>query len=905
MLNRCSGTLVRYGRVWVILLGVFMHHPALAAQQPLDQVVLQLKWVPQFQFAGYYAAQAKGFFREEGLEVTLQPGGPEVAPMVEVLDGRAQYGVEAGELVYHRLQGKPVVAVASIFQHSPAALMTMGNSNLLTPHDLAHKRVGMLVGGQPIVEIAAMFVNEGVKLDALSLQPNSIGTDALVSGKLDADFAYMTNDPFKNKLAGRDVHYLLPINYGVDFYGDTLFTTERQLQEHPEQVAALYRAVVRGWRYALENPEETISLMLERFPNLQRDALRFEAGRIRELVNPDIVQIGHMNSERWRRMADTFVKLEMVNDTSRLAGFLYDPEQRPDYRWLWWVLGVLGGAILLGFAGSGVLAWFNGRLQAQNSLLQQSMQERRQAENLLQESRRTLQSLIGNLPGMAYRCRYNRQWAMEFISDGCEILIGYPASHFLGVQGHSFNSLIHPDDQDQVWDEVSAAVADGHAYQLNYRVRHRNGTWRWVWEQGHCVERDMQGVPLFLEGLIMDITPQVDTRQKLQQAKEKADAATRAKSIFLANISHEIRTPLTAVTGLAELLQQMELGSKQREYAEQLFASSRLLLGIVEDVMDFSRIEAGEASLRPAPFHLPGILQSVEYVVGEQAHAKGLGFQVVAQKNIPPFLVGDPLRLSQVLNNLLVNAIKFTTKGEVSLHVSMESRTHTQVRLLFCVRDTGIGIPASQRSRLFEPFTRIEGQSDAIAIKGAGLGLSISRRLVELMGGEIRVESIPGVGSEFSFAANFEVETRTQARVEASVPLEDAGSGALAGAKVLLVDDEPLNLMIGVEILHKFACNVQTADTAVQALKRLEHEPFDLVLLDVEMPGMKGDELARRIRQNARWRDLPLVALTAHASTDIRERCRESGMDAYLAKPFEIKQLRQVLLRFLAARQSA
>lgn len=867
----------------------------LAATPPLEHVTLQLKWHPQFQFAGYYAAQVKGFFREEGLEVTLQAGGPDIAPLTEVLEGRAQYAIEAGELVYYRLQGKPVVALASIFQHSPAVLMTQGSSGLRTPHDLAHKRVGILVGGLPIVEAAAMFVNEGVKLDALSLQPNAVGMGTLLSGKLDADYGYMTSEPFVNQQAGHDIHYIQPINYGVDFYGDTLFTLERQVAEHPEQVAALRRAVVRGWQYALENPEDIISVLFDRYPTLSREALRFEASHVHELVKPDIVQIGHMNPERWRRMADTFVKLGMVEDTSRMDGFLYDPEQKPDYRWVLWVLGILGTVVLLGFVGSGVVAWSNGRLQEKNALLQQAMQARQETDRLLQESQRSLQSLIGNLPGMAYRCRHERDWTMEFVSEGCENLTGYPAGALIGSRGLSFASLIHPDDQEQVWQAVDTAVMAKQPFQLSYRIHHRLGEWRWVWEQGHCVQWDEAGAPLLLEGLIMDITAQVDAHQQLQQAKDQADTATRAKSMFLANISHEIRTPLSAVTGLSELLKQAALEGRQREYVEQLYSSSRLLLGIVEDVMDFSRIEAGEMALRPAPFLLQGILQSIGHIVSEQVAAKCLDFQVRVDEQVPPVLIGDPLRLSQVLNNLLVNAVKFTNKGTVSLHVSQQARAGDKVRLQFSVRDTGVGIPASQRDSLFEPFVRIEAEGDHEPVKGAGLGLSISRCLVELMGGSIQVESIPGIGSEFSFCADFEIGPAM------SQPLSQSAGKvtALLGVRVLLVDDDLLNRMIGGELLHLLGCVVVMAGDATQGRAALEREPFQAVLMDIEMPGMKGDELTRLLRNDPRWRNLPIIALTAHVSQDIREHCLANGMTDYLAKPFDIGQLRDTLLRWV------
>ncbi|QQZ30462.1 ABC transporter substrate-binding protein [Thiothrix subterranea] len=889
--------------IWLGLLCCLLGKLASAAPPTLEPVTVQLKWQPQFQFAGYYAALEYGFFHEEGLDVTLVPGGSDIAPLIEVMEGRADYAIEAGDLVYYRLQGKPVVALASIFQHSPAMLMTEGKAGLRTPHDLAHKRIGMQVGGQPLVEIAAMFVNEGVTLDALALQPNRPGMTALLSGQVDAEYGYMTSEPFFNQQAGRDIHYIQPITYGVDFYGDTLFTSERHLEEHPAQVAALRRAVVRGWQYALENPDDMITVLLKRYPQLNREALQFEAARIHELVKPDIVKIGHMNSERWRRMADTFVKLGMVKDTSKLDGFLYDPDQKPDYRWLWWVLGGFGVVALLGFVGSGMVAWFNGRLQEKNTLLQHSVTAQQASEQLLQESQRSLQSLIGNLPGMAYRCHNDADWTMEFVSEGCEALTGYPAEWLIASQRLTWTHLIHPDDRAGVTATVVKASSARHPFQLSYRIQHRSCEWRWVWEQGHCVAYDAAGEPLMLEGLIMDITSQVDVQQKLQQAKEQADTATRAKSIFLANISHEIRTPLNAVTGLAQLLQQESLQGKQRDYAEKLHSSSRLLLGIVEDVMDFSCIEAGEVVLRPVPFNVRGILQSVRHIVQDAVTAKGLAFRLEVQDAIPAVLVGDPLRLSQVLNNLLINAVKFTNKGSISLHVSLQAQKADKVRLHFSVRDTGIGIPANQRESLFEPFVRIDS-GEHEAVKGAGLGLSISRHLVELMGGAISVESIPGVGSEFAFSADFGCEAASTLLPDAPTPAADTAQTLLTGARILVVDDDALNLMICTELLRIFGCVTEQAENATQARGALMANTFDLVLMDIEMPGMTGDALTRQLRTNPRWQALPIIAMTAHASTTIREHCLASGMSDYLAKPFEVAQLRAMLVRWLAERAS-
>ncbi len=295
-------------------------------------VTIQLKWKHKFQFAGYYAAMHKGFFQDEGLDVTLKEGGPGISPIEKVLAGHESfYGVEAGELLYERLRGKPLIAVASIYQHSPSVLITLKSSDFLTPHDLAGKRIGMQVQRQNIVEVAAMFVHEGVSLDALQLTanlPHPKGLQSLQDNMLDADYGYLTSEPYLIKQSGEEAHYIRPISYGIDFYGDALFTTEQELRKNPDRVAAMRRAVVKGWEYAMRHPDEIIAIILEHYasPEFPQDFLQYEAEQTVKLMHPDIVAVGHMNPDRWQRMADIMVNLKLVDNTHYLKGFLYDPD---------------------------------------------------------------------------------------------------------------------------------------------------------------------------------------------------------------------------------------------------------------------------------------------------------------------------------------------------------------------------------------------------------------------------------------------------------------------------------------------------------------------------------------------------------------------------------------------------
>jgi diguanylate cyclase (GGDEF)-like protein len=290
--------------------------------QPID---FQLRWKHQFQFAGYYAAIAQGYYREEGLEVRLHQGAPGVTPVEEVLAGRAHYGESNSELLFERLNGKPLVALAAIFQHSPSVLLARADAGVRTVHDLQGKRV-MLMNAQTDADFLAMFRREGLNPANIQLQSSSYDINDLASGKVDAFNSYLTNEPYYLQQLGIDYVVISPSAYGIDFYSDILFTTESEIAEHPERVEAFRRATLRGWRYAMDHPEEIIDLLLNQYQvPKSRAHLQFEAQVMRSLILPDLIEIGHMNPGRWQRMSEAFFESGMVPNTLRLEGFNYDP----------------------------------------------------------------------------------------------------------------------------------------------------------------------------------------------------------------------------------------------------------------------------------------------------------------------------------------------------------------------------------------------------------------------------------------------------------------------------------------------------------------------------------------------------------------------------------------------------
>lgn len=297
-------------------------------QPALPVIDFQLRWKHQFQFAGYYAAVAKGYYREEGFEVRLHEGAPGRTPVDEVLAGRALYAEANSELLYERLKGKPLVALAVIFQHSPSVLLSRAEAGIETVHDLIGKNV-MLMNAQTDADFQAMFRREGIDPALMGLLPSSYNIEDLVSGKVDAFNSYLTNEPFYLQQRGIKYRIISPNTYGIDFYSDILFTSEKELRENPERVEAFRRATLRGWRYAMDNPEEIIDLLLAQYQvKKSRAHLQFEAEAMRGLILPDLVEIGHMNPGRWRRMATAFHELGMVSDTRALEGFTYDPDPR-------------------------------------------------------------------------------------------------------------------------------------------------------------------------------------------------------------------------------------------------------------------------------------------------------------------------------------------------------------------------------------------------------------------------------------------------------------------------------------------------------------------------------------------------------------------------------------------------
>jgi PAS domain S-box-containing protein len=1255
--------------------------PALAAQDQGDgspPVRIQLKWQHQFQFAGFYAAQSKGYYRDAGLDVILQelPRGAE--PVKIVLDGGAEYGVANTNLLVQRGKGKGVVVLATLFQHSPAVLLVRHGE------DGKPVRIGP---GSPImltpnnVEMQAFLTKIGAPPSGLKLLQHSYNPADLIEGKVDGYSAYSTDLPYR--LDRKRVPYtvLQPRSAGVDFYGDMLFTTETELRKNPERARKLREASLRGWAYAMANPEEIVDLIRARYPQLaSRDELLAEADAMKPLMESALVQMGYSNAERWEAIAAEYKAQGLLPQEFKLDGFIYTPPGK-DLQPLY--LSLAAALALLMVVGT--VAW---RYRSLLAALRKERAAKRDTQQRLEG--------VQDLWNLALAASGEGMWEWE--SETGMIILSDRYKEMLGYQPHEFNISfdewllhVHPEDVGLVQDRVNNFLRPAEEVRhpglhIEFRMRCRDGSWCWLlgrgvvvarnernrptrlagtvfdisdrkaaeegrmrdlleaspeamlvidaearirsanalcaayfgfsqrelagmqatrlapgiqasgrdgqpcvitaWRkdgssfpaevnltplrsggqslmiaslrdisqrqvaesalleshkrvasvfnavpsgllvqdrEGHIIDsnaaaagmlslasgapllwnavhedgrsftadehpvrralatgssvrdvvmgvtrpngslcwlsvnaepvRDLDGdvamvisslsdityhkrsedavrqgerrlqeiiqmmpIGLFIKDadgriilmnsaceqqlgftheqlragsqfppeyvaefrrrdqeafekgdlidyvetihnpvlgrdlhlrtlrkpvfdsnaqpdylicMTVDITDSISTEHQLRelnehleerveertaqldQAKKMAEEASSAKGQFLANMSHEIRTPMNGVIGMAYLALKTDLNPRQRDYLEKIRFAGEHLLGIIDDILDFSKIEAGKLEIDMVPFSLDHVIQTVTTVVAPKAATKDLSLNFKLDPSLPRLIMGDPLRIGQVLINYTNNAIKFSEHGGIAIHLALASETPHSCLLRFEVHDNGIGLSADEKDRLFQSFQQADA-STTRAYGGTGLGLAICKQLAQLMGGDVGVESAPGEGSCFWFTARVGKLDDAEMANLIQVPAQQEESAAIEsarvsinGARILLAEDNTFNQQVALEMLEQAGGVVVLANNGAEALDLLRKTSFDLVLMDVQMPVMDGLAATRAIRANPALQGLPVVAMTANATSEDRARCMEAGMDAFISKPIQPPVLIETVARYLPERPAS
>jgi PAS domain S-box-containing protein len=442
------------------------------------------------------------------------------------------------------------------------------------------------------------------------------------------------------------------------------------------------------------------------------------------------------------------------------------------------------------------------------------------------------------------------------------------------------------EDREEVDRKFQEALAGAETWNFECRIRRADGVVRWMWARGR-IHRDEKGHPLRMYGLVADVTDRKILEEDLKEAQQAAEEASRAKSEFLANMSHEIRTPMTVFMAALDHLLQIDESPERRPFLEMADQAAQRLRALIDDILDFSRIEARRLDIREEPFDPRVCVRNAVEMMELKAREKNLRLETNISPEIPPLVIGDKDRLGQVLINLMGNAVKFTLKGEVKISVRPRGD-----KIEFAVSDTGIGIPEEKRDLLFQSFSQADS-SFSRKFGGTGLGLAISKGLVELMGGRIGVRSRPGGGSVFSFTLPMKPAQGFGALPEQEVP--ETSEAHFPEARILIADDEPMIRRMVLMTLAQRGWRAEIAVTGREAVRKCEEVNFDVVFMDLQMPEMDGLEATRRIRQaeqeQEKGRTTCIVGLTAHARPEVREECLAAGMDSVLTKPVRVKEL--------------
>ncbi len=723
-------------------------------------VNLYLRYYHQFQFAGYYAAEKQGFYRNAGIDVKIVEGRPAAYEVDFILEKPGRFGIGNANLVGERGLGKPIVALTPIFQHSPAVLIALESSGIRKPSDLVGKRVGVREARQMTdPAYRGMMLANGISPDRVEWVNHSWNIKDLIEGRLDALSVYLTTEVPRFRQLGHEIRVLNPTDYGMDFYGDVLFTSESTMLVDPTTTRKFVETSLQGWHYALENTEEMIQYIAA-LPGVKERGitealLRIEAAEMRKLIEPDLIEIGYSNQWRWDRIIDIYRRLGQIPKDAQFDAFVLRNELHE-----WGPYGTAIRRILLVLAGIALLAVF------------------------------------------------------------------------------------------------------------------------WVFSLRAQVARKT-----------------LELQNATQRAEEQRIAAERAneiKSLFLANISHELRTPLTAILGFVDLLKNPQITTSDRaQFLSIVERTGENLAAILNDILDLAKIESGKLEIRATEISLDTLIADFKSLLALRADHQGVDLRFVADGPVPDLLVTDGIRLKQILLNVIGNAIKFTTDGDVEVRYGLENGL-----LVFRVRDTGIGIADEDREKLFHRFSQID-QSFQKGYSGTGLGLTISRQLAQLLGGDLVLESSKvGVGSIFRISIRYQPGARTAKFRETAPRTVNPSAERLRGNRILVVDDCSDNQLLVKLFLEKEGAQVFLANNGEEAVREGLRSRYDLIFMDIQMPLMDGYSATQSLRKNGYT--APILALTANAMKEDLDRCIVAGCDGVLSKPVRREELVAYAERFMS-----
>lgn len=845
-----------------------------------EKVVLQLKWKHQFQFAGYYAAIENGYYREKGLDVTLLEAEESVDPIQTVLTEKAQYGIGTSDLLLARMNGAEITVLATIFQHSPLAIMVRSDSKIETVQDLLSKKV--MIEPQS-AEVFAYFKNEGIDPKKMQILHHSFDTKALINKEVDAMSAYVVDEPFHLQEAKIPVTFFFPRTGGVDFFGDSLFTTQKELKNHPERVQAFIDASLKGWNYAFAHPEEITDIILEKYSKRHsRKHLLYEARKMKELIRPDLLEVGYVNPGRWKHIAEVYSELGMIQkipDEELWNSFLYQPHNTKTSRVFVIIIMTLASAL-------GVLLLFFLPIYYMNKKLRKEIIEKEKIQKMLEENEKKFRFMVKNSYDIISIVDKNAN--NIYVSDSIERITGFKAEDLIGKNSFQY---VHSDDFADLQHALLQILSHPNKNLLiEYRHKKSDGQWVYLEAAGTNLLHDPA-----IKGIVFNIRDATE-RKQMEAEKDRIQSqlihTEKLASIgtLAAGMAHEINNPLAIISGYLEIMGNDVSSSSNNNFnAEKM---TKYIGKQKEAVKRIANIVNGlRLSVRPdnsdtiqVDFHR---LINETLSIIETAYLKA-GIRLELELNSKqPYVQGNYGKFQQVLMNLLLNA-KDAVKDSPHALVKIETKDFND-QFLFEVHDNGCGIKEENLKKVFIPFYTNKDPD-----KGTGLGLYIAHTIIQSAKGLIEVQSREGQETIFKISLPRDVAPPILTTLKNDIPL----ALQIKGRALVVEDEEEIRLLLK-KMLEGFGLEVELCSNGLEGLQELKKSEFDFVLTDMTMPEMSGDLFLAEAKK-LELKNTKFYVITGNICIDqeiILDDSLRNFVHAYIQKPFSYNEIREALTK--------
>lgn len=701
----------------------------------LQHVRLQLKWKHQFQFAGYYAAVQKGYYKDAGLDVELIEAKENEEPGEAVLNGGAEFGVATSDIVLMRAQGKKAVVLAPIFQHSPQVLLASKNSGIEHVHNLVGKRIMM----EPhAADVITFMKDEGVPLSKCIVFPHNFDEQKLLDSEVDAMTAYMTDEPFV--LQQHDFNYTVisPLSGGIDFYGDVLFTSEDLINKNPDMVEKFLDASLKGWKYAMSHEDEIIHLIYDKYSKRHSiDHLRYEAEKMKNFIIPDVVEIGYTNKGRWVNIINTYYNLGLIDRRIPTDGLLLSDYIQPKNQIPWKLVGIFLLILIVITASAFFFYSLSKRLKAE-------IKQREIIQSALAGSEKRFRSIF----------EYAGAGIVFTDSKGLILTSNQSFSELTGYDGkelkqYHISQITDKDDlpgELDLFNDLVDNKIDIFRYEKRFKTKENDSVWV---DLTASAIRNESGTPDFLVFIANNITARKLTDAELKRKNEKLNELNATKDKFFSIIAHDLRSPISTLNMLLEnMTSEYNLfDEKERlDYLVMLKNSAKGILELLENLLIWSRSQRGLLGFEPIIFDISFLVQNTLTVVKNNVIQKNITLDNRVNEKMTCF--ADINMISTVLRNIISNAVKFTRNGGRIIITS--EYTENKKFLAVSVEDNGVGMNPNIMEKLFTLNNQISvpGTNQE---KGSGLGLILCNEFIQKHGGVISVESKPDAGSKFTF----------------------------------------------------------------------------------------------------------------------------------------------------------